>query len=161
MADTHTLGGRKFVEIGGSSIEQDYYFQGLIKGAGIDELERGADEEAGDFAGRMLDALVANQAVLRMLGVLLIPADAVPSKHRGDPGEVWTPDMAEETAGFLGRLRRDDDKAKVRSLVLTLLLDFLNAGIDSLTPTQTSSPSPVPAKIDQTGSRSATAAGPG
>ena len=60
-------------------------------------------------------------------------------------------EIAEETAGFIGRIRKPKEKAKVRSLVLSLLLPFFEKELVSLWTTRTSSDEPSP--DEQTRSR--------
>lgn len=156
--ERHTLGGRTFVAVREGTVEQDYTFLGLIREAGIPELTIDPDEGADEFARRILDKLVENGAVLKLLGCLLVPEELVGGRRsrfhlgrRPDPGEVWTPEIGEETAAFLARLRERDDKLKIQGLVLTLLVSFFESGIVSLWTTEISSDETIP---DQTGEES-------
>jgi hypothetical protein len=78
------------------------------------------------------------------------------------PDRVWTPELGEETAKFLGSLHTGEDKAKIRSLVLTLVLDFFESGIISSWTTETSSSEaiPIPETEDES-SRQVAATEPG
>jgi len=142
MTEKHTLGGRTFLTVKESTVEQDFRFLALVKQARIDEvtLEPGESPEA--FARRLLEAAVESGAILELLGCLLVPDEAAPRGR--DPGEAWTLEMAEETARFLGGLRKPEDKDRIRGLVLSLLIPFVESGIVSLRTSTTSSDGAVP-----------------
>jgi len=149
--ERHKLGGRTFVAVRESTVEQDYTFLGLIREAGISELTLQPDEGPDEFARRTLDHLVADGAVLKLLGCLLIPEELIGGRRsrfalgrRPDPGEVWTPEIGEETAAFLGRLKEQQDKLKIQGLILTLLVSFFESGIVSLWTTEISSDEAIP-----------------
>jgi len=151
MADRHLLGGRPFLTVQESTVEQDFIFLALVKEAGIDDLTQSRGETTGDFAVRILETAIANGVVLRLLACLLVPEPEV-ERPRGlrrlIPGRrdvpPWTRETAEETAEFLGSLRSPEDKAKIRALVLSLLVHFFESGTVSLWTTPTSSVEPVP-----------------
>ena len=146
LSAKHVLGGRTFLTMRESTVEQDFHFLALVKRARIDEIvmERGETPET--FARRLLETTIESGAILDLLGCLLVPEEAAPRDH--DPGEAWTREMGEETARFLGGLRDPTDKATIRSLVLSLLVSFFESGIVSLQTSTTSSgeaiPSPTP-----------------
>jgi hypothetical protein len=147
VAERHVLGGRGFLTVQESSVEQDFIFLSLIKDAGIDEVLREPEEAPEDFARRLLETTVKSGTALRLLGCLLVPEKAIPKRRfgrRAEPGEIWTPDMSEETAQFIGQLRDRKDKAKINSLVLSLLISFFSAGIVSLWTSTMSSRETVP-----------------
>lgn len=153
MALKHTLGGRSFLTVQETTVEQDLIFLELVKRAGIDEITIDPSEEIAVFSGRLLGALVKNRAVLELLGCLLMPAELIPRRgmfrRRHEPEAIWTPELGTKTAKFLGSLRAKEDKAKIRSLVLSLLLDFFESGIVSLWSTQTSSSEAVPLPTEE------------
>lgn len=148
MALKHTLGGRSFLTVQETTVEQDLVFLELVKRAGLDEITIDPSEDIAAFSGRLLGALVKNLVILELLGCLLIPAELVPPRgmfrRRQEREAVWTPELGMETATFLGSLRAEEDKAKIRSLILSLLMDFFENGIVSLWTTQTSSSEAVP-----------------
>ena len=150
MAERHKLGGRTFVAVRESTVEQDYTFLSLVAEAGISELTMEPEEAPDVFTRRILDATVRNGAVLKLLGCLLIPEEMIPKRSRfaigrkAEPGEAWTPELSEQTAAFLGRLTSPKDKAKIRELVLSLLLSFFESGIVSLWTTATSYDETIP-----------------
>ena len=159
MAEKHTLGGRTFLTIRESTVEQDFRFIALIKRARIDEITLEPGESPGAFARRLLEAAVESAAILELLGCLLVPEEAAPRDR--DPGEAWTREMAEETARFLGGLKKPEDKAKVQGLVLSLIIPFVESGIVSLRTSTTSSDGAVPDTRKRKPSPGATAPGPG
>ena len=141
------LGGRAFLTVQESSVKQDFIFLSLIKDAGIDEVLREPDEAPEDFARRLLETTVKSGTALQLLGCLLVPEKAMPKRRfgrRAEPGEIWTVEMGEETAEFIGQLRDRKDKAKINSLVLSLLISFFSTGIVSLWTSTMSSRETVP-----------------
>ncbi len=157
MSEKHTLGGRTFLPLRESTIEQDFRFLALVKQARIDEVIMQPGEGPEDFARRLLEVTIESGAILDLLGCLLIPEDLAPQDR--DPGEVWTPEMGRDTARFLGRLRAPEDKAEVRGLVLSLLVSFFESGIVSLWTSTTSSGEAVPTHRDQPAPQADTATG--
>lgn len=157
--EKHVLGGRTFLTIRESTVEQDFRFIALIKRARIDEITLEPGESPGAFARRLLEAAVESAAILELLGCLLVPEEAAPRDR--DPGEAWTREMAEETARFLGGLKKPEDKAKVHGLVLSLIIPFVESGIVSLRTSTTSSDGAVPDTRKREPSPGATAPGPG
>ena len=140
--EKHVLGGRTFLTVRESTVEQDFRFLALVKRARIDEITIQPRESPEVFARRLLEATVESGAILDLLGCLLVPEETAPRDR--DPGETWTREMGEETARFLGRLREPEDKARVRSLVLSLLVSFFESGIVSLWTSKTSSTEAIP-----------------
>ena len=146
MTDRHKLGGRSFLTVQDATVEQDFLFLELIHNAHIDRIVLSEGEDAAEFSERILGALVGDGAVLKLLGCLLVPA-AAPTRRLGfrrDTTITWTPELGAETARFLGGLKSPEDKAKIRALVLTLLVHFFENGIVSLWTTKTSSGEAIP-----------------
>jgi len=142
MNEEHTIGGRTFLTIKESTVEQDFLFLALVKRARLDDVVLEPGESPEDFARRLLEAAVESGAILEILACLLVPEEAAPRGR--DPGEAWTREMAEETARFLGGLKKPEDKDKIRSLVLSLLIPFVESGIVSLRTSMRSSRAAVP-----------------
>jgi len=140
--EKHVLGGRTFLTVTESTVEQDFRFLALVKRARIDEIVMEPGDSPETFARRLLEATVESGAILDLLGCLLVPEEAAPRDR--DPGEVWTREMGEETARFLGHLRDPADKAKIRSLVLSLLICFFESGIVFLWTSTTSFGEAIP-----------------
>lgn len=144
------LGGRTFVAVRETTLEQDYTFLGLVREAGVSELTIHPDEGADGFARRTLDELILSGSVFKILGCLLVPEELVGRRsrfaigRRPEPGELWTPEVAEQTGAFLARLNDPRDKAKINSLILTLLASFFQSGIVSLWTTEISSDETIP-----------------
>jgi len=156
--EKHVLGGRTFLTVRESTVEQDFRFLALVKRARIDEITLQPGESPEAFARRLLEATVESGAILDLLGCLLVPEEAAPRDR--DPGEAWTREMGEETARFLGRLREPPDKARIRSLVLSLLVSFFESGIVSLWTSTTSSGETIPNTTPTPPSPGATEHGP-
>lgn len=142
MTEKHVLGGRTFLPLRESTVEQDFRFLSLIKRARVDEVVMHPGESPEAFARRLLEVTIESGVILDLLGCLLIPEDLAPGDR--DPGEVWTSELGRETAQFLGQLHDPKDKAEVRGLVLSLLVSFFESGIVSLWTSRTSSVETIP-----------------
>ena len=142
MSEKYVLGGRVFLPVSESTVEQDFRFLALVKQARVDEITMTQSESPEDFARRLLETTIESGVILDLLGCLLIPEDRAPQDR--DPGEAWTRQMGDETARFLGGLRTPKDKAEVRGLVLTLLVSFFDSGIVSLWTSKMSSHEAIP-----------------
>ena len=158
MTQKHTIGGRTFLPLRESTVEQDFRFLALIKRARIDEVVMQPGESPEAFARRLLEVTIESGMILDLLGCLLVPEDIAPQDR--DPGEVWTPVVGQETARFLGQLRDPKDKAEVRGLVLSLLVSFFESGIVSLWTSTTSSTEAIPSPKDSQANPAGTAPGP-
>ncbi len=158
MTEKHVLGGRTFLPLRESTVEQDFRFLALVKRARIDEVVMHPGERPEAFARRLLEATIESGVILDLLGCLLIPEDCAPQDR--DPGEVWTPEMGQETARFLGQLRDANDKAQVRSLVLSLLVCFFESGIVSLWTSPMSFAEAIPNCKEDQQNQDGTASGP-
>jgi hypothetical protein len=130
MGEKHVLGGRTFVSVTESTVEHDLYFHGLAGRAGL-RFEKDEHESAADFAARILEEVVQSGKTLELLGCLMVPEEV------GVDG--WSPDEARKTAAFIGQLRGEEDKALVRALILSLLMDFFRCGLASIWISQRSS----------------------
>lgn len=159
MTEKHILGGRTFLTIKESTVEQDFLFLALVKRARLDDVVLEPGESPDDFARRLLEAAVESGAILEILACLLVPEEAAPRGR--DPGEAWTRAMSEETARYLGGLKKPEDKDKIRSLVLSLLIPFVESGIVSLRTSTTSSRAAVPKTSKDRRSPGGTAPGRG
>ena len=142
MTEKHTLGGRTFLPLRESTVEQDFRFLALVGRARISDVVMQPGERPEAFARRLLDVTIESGVILDLLGCLLVPEELAPQDR--DAGEVWTPEVGQETARFLGQLRDPKDKAEVRGLVLSLLVSFFESGIVSLWTSRTSSVETIP-----------------
>jgi len=132
----YELGGRAFVHVGESTVEHDYTFLALQTAAGLDVFDMQVGESPEVFAERLVRQVIASGKALPLLGCLLVPE---PTDSQKPAGEAWTPEMGEKTARFLGTLTAEKDKAQVRSLIATLLIDFFQSGLASVRTTAMSS----------------------
>jgi hypothetical protein len=134
------LGGRVFVPVTESTVEHDLHFQGLVGRAGL-RLDIGDGESTEEFADRILEESIKSGKTLDLLGCLVVPDDV--------GVEGWTPEEAQTTAAFIGQLRGEKDKARVRGLILSLFLNFFRCGLASIWTSESSSKSqPVTNPID-------------
>lgn len=129
--DPIVLGGRTFRPIGESTVEHDYGFIALVRGMGLTSPSARAHEAPEELALRLLGEIIGSGKAMDALGYLLVPD--------GTPSEAWTPELGRQTAAFLAKLTRPEDKALVRSLTLSLLHDFFALGLGSWAISQTSS----------------------
>ena len=101
--EKHILGGRTFLTITDSTVEQDFHFLALTSRAHIDKITLQPDESPEAFGRRLLELTVKSGLVLELLGCLLVPQqDTVTG---AEPGEAWTREIGEATAIFLGQLK--------------------------------------------------------
>lgn len=153
----HVLGGRTFLSVTESTVEHDLYFHGIAGRAGL-RFEKGEDESVEEFASRILAELIQSGQALELLGCLIVPEEV--------GVEGWTPEEARRTAAFIGQLRKEEDKAHVRALILSLLIGFFGCGLASIWTSPKSSSGGRPARTGPKESAgpeiptTATAAGP-
>lgn len=124
MATTHTLGGRVFREAKRSTIEHDIWTMDQIRASGLDSVRRDPDEMFEEFGLRLLDVALRSGRALDLIGGLLLP-DEVDDLD-------WSPELAKETAKFLGRLSSEEDKQQVHVLLGKLVAGFFAAGVLSV-----------------------------
>jgi len=117
------LAGRAFDAAGPSTIQQDHWMMTRVREAGLLLVEREPDEDPQAYGERMLDALLRSEQGLELLGGLLVPV----GQRR------WTPEVALETAAFIGDLSAPEDKARVGALLASLLIPFLMRALASST----------------------------
>ena len=119
------FGGRRFTSVPPAelSVGQELRYMQLYAKSGLGDLTLQEGEDPRAFALRIVDELTAAGIVLEMLGSLLLPEDKEPKD--------WTPEMGKATAAFLSSLTGEENRAAVRAHVLTLVLDFFEAGLIS------------------------------
>lgn len=145
------LAGRVFVPVGESTIEHDTEVMRLLRAAGLEAAFAAGGE---DFAWHALGALVESRTLLPLVACLIVPEAHAPRR----PGRFgrwlervglvqtsavrggWSPEVAAETAAFLGQLDEPADKETVYGLVALLLLPFVNGALRSWRPSPRSSP---------------------
>lgn len=130
-ADRLTLGGREFEPMTVTTIEHDFWLMSRIRTAGLDAMEKGAEESPEEFVARILDQVIDSGSAFEVLGGLLMPAQL--------PPQQWTPAVAVETAKFIRGLTDPIDKAKVQSQMIAVLIGFFANGLTSLTTSRKSS----------------------
>lgn len=118
------LGGRRFVEIGESTVEHDDWFMVRVEKAGLVDVLMGEHERPDDFARRVLRDVLRSGSTNELIGALIVP--------EGKTGLDWTPAMAMETANFIGALHTPEDKQVRQGLVTSLLIHFFATGLVSL-----------------------------
>lgn len=123
MNTIHTINGRAFRAIGESTLEHDLTTWRIIHEAGLDQPAIREDESPEAFSHRLLSDLIASGKACELLGCLLIPEDT--------RSEDWTPASGHETAVFLSRLTRPDDKRRAQNLVVSALIEFFEQGLVS------------------------------
>ena len=69
--------------------------------------------------------------IFKVLGGLFLP--------EGISSLDWTPQVAEETASFLKKISDPQDKLEIQRQVISLLIDFFQSGLASLTISRNSS----------------------
>jgi hypothetical protein len=117
------IGGQKWRAVKRSTIEHDFWMMKHIREAGLDAGRLRPGEKPEEFAIRLLHQVIASGKAFTLLGGVLLPA--------GMADEHWTPERAEQTAAFLRGLAADEDKAAVKSAIISLLTGFLEAGLRS------------------------------
>jgi hypothetical protein len=127
--ERYILGGRRFLSITDSTVEHDLHFHGLAGRAGL-QFDMGEGESPKAFGERILNATIQSGTTIELLGCLIVPEEVGP--------DGWTPAEAQKTAAFIGQLRGADDKAVIRSLILSLLTDFFQCGLASIWTSQSS-----------------------
>lgn len=115
-----TLGGRTFVPVTGSTLAHDTWYMGLVSRTGLDAIVRRDDETEPEFGTRLLRALLASGAIVELLGGMLVPTGTVPTE--------WTPQLAAETAAFIGGLEDPQEKDKAYPLMIECWSRFFQNG---------------------------------
>jgi hypothetical protein len=121
--ERHVLGGRTFLSVTESTVEHDLYFHGIAGRAGL-RFEKHEEESVEAFSARILAETIQSGKALELLGCLLVPEEI--------GVEGWTPEEARRTAAFIGQLRGEEDKARVRALILSLIIGFFGCGLASV-----------------------------
>ena len=115
------LGGRAYRAVAVSTVERDVFIMARVRTAGLDSIVKTADETAEEYALRVLEALLALDSVLELVGALIIPAELA--------DEQWSPEVARETRALVGRITKQEEKDLVKQALLGLLVPFLESGL--------------------------------
>lgn len=173
MSEKITIGGRRFVRVSVLTVAQDEYFTQLLFEAGVKDPEKQPGEDLSEYSVRIFKALLETGTLRPMLACMIAPADSVRSPRRGLAAMLerwrvitplpratgWSPDVARETAEFLGEITEPRDKERLYQLVHELLIPFYRSGLSSWarsltsgsvcgadeSPASASSPAPAPA----------------
>ena len=135
------IGGQKWRAVKRSTIEHDFWLMKNIREAGLDAVRIQPGEKPEEFAVRLLHEVIGSGKAFMLLGGMLLPESI--------PDEQWSPERAHETAAFMRGLAADEDKAAVKSAIISLLTGFLEAGLRSYANSGTAStaasqPQPAP-----------------
>ena len=147
MSKIIELGGRKFVAVTGSTIEHDYWLMDMVRRAGLDQIVVPSDtstDSIEEFMRELLSRCISDGRVFLLMGGLIMP--------EGKQGHEWTVGMAQETADFIKRLTKPEDKAAVQTHVVSMLLGFFQNGLVSLLTSRKSSTSPETHDVSATAS---------
>lgn len=126
-----TLGSRVFWVQEEGTIEHDLWTMKIIRDKGLDKLTLDAAESSEAFVQRVLSMILETGALFTILAAGLVP-----------DGQPWTPEGAEEVAGFLKDLREPEDKKLMQHLVVSVLIGFFAAGLPLWTNSRKSSGTP-------------------
>lgn len=133
-AQTFTLGGRVFRAVVEHTVAHDVYFMGRVRLARLDSLDLEDGEPPEAYAHRLLGSLMASDKALEIIGALIVP------EKLSDLD--WSPEVAAETAAHVGRIHDPTEKAAVQTVLLSVLIPFLQRGLGSLMTTRASSDAP-------------------
>lgn len=121
MKDRHTLDGKVYRELKKSTIAHDLWVNDKIRASGLNKLEKGPDEEWGDYGVRVTESVLNSGVALLLLGGLLIPDEIEDLR--------WRPETAIATAEALAGISEPDEKTKVHVLIGNLVMGFFVDGV--------------------------------
>ena len=116
-----TIGGTTYRQLSETTIEQDHAIMKVVRGMGVEELAMRDGESPEQFAERVFDELMQDGRAFTLLGCFLVPV-----------GGEWSRDNIAVTAQAMRSATSAEDKAKIRSMVFTLLVGFLAGGLTSV-----------------------------
>jgi hypothetical protein len=125
------LGGRRFavVNYARRTVLLDHHVGHLIRKSGVDKVVPMPDDGEGDAANkaylmRLQTALLDSGMACEVIAGFLLP--------EGKVERDWTPQMAKDTAAFIGRLDTQEDRELVVQLAMDAVLGFFLDGIRRL-----------------------------
>lgn len=124
------LGGRDFEVVSKSTIEWDVTLLTLLQGCGLADVSMHAGEDAEQLAFRVFRTLMSSGAVFEILACVLVPAGTDPY--------AWTPELMRETSAFIRKLHTEEDKAAIRSQIVSLVAGFFQQGLLSISTSRSS-----------------------
>ncbi len=125
-----TLGGRSFKPVTHSTLEHDIATCEMLQRMGMADLTARSGETDRQLQDRIMSGVVKSGELLPLLGHLIMPT----AKNE------WTPEMAIETAVFLGALKNPKDKATLLGLIVELALFFCKVALGCILTSQKSFP---------------------
>ena len=119
------LGGRHWRILETSTLQHLLWMDQRVAESGLAGLLQQAVtvKEAGEHAGRIWEQISKSGKALAFLGGMLMPEKI--------PDIEWTPARAEETMAFLEKLTAPEDHARIRSLLVSVVLGFFGVVRDS------------------------------
>lgn len=120
------LGGRQFACVNYEHITvlNEHYVMKLMRATGLDTVMPQPDESDDQYYVRLYARMVDTLKLHELLAGYLLPL----GKTEAD----WTLELAAETAAFIAKLARPEDKAEVHRLGMAVTFDFFAAGLVSL-----------------------------
>src|SRR6266403_531754 len=126
------LGGREFDVVSRGTIEWDVALLTVLQGLGLADVVLGPGETAEQLAHRILKTLTSTPKLFDLLGCLLVP--------KGTELFDWSPELQQQTASFIKRLHGEEDKAAIKSQVVSMVTVFFQSGLLSMQTCLPSSP---------------------
>ncbi len=123
--ETIELGGRRWRIIETGTLERVLWMDRHVVEAGLGRMLQSAAaqnpdaESAGEVAGRIWEQISRADKAIAFLAGSLVP------EHLAD--DAWTWAVADETAMFLKKLTAPEDHARVRSLLVSVVMGFFVA----------------------------------
>lgn len=124
------LGDRDFEVVSKSTIEWDVTLLMLLQGCGLADVSMHEGEDAEQLAFRVFRTLMSSGAVFEILACVLVPAGTDPY--------AWTPTLMKETSAFIRKLHTEEDKAAIRSQIVSLVAGFFQHGLLSISTSRSS-----------------------
>jgi hypothetical protein len=124
-SNIYILGGRRYRMVEAGTLEHLIWMDVLIADSGLrDSLFApvpATPAGTGDFAGKVWDQLSKSGRIFDYLGGMLIPTDL--------QDEDWTPAIAAESAARFKKLTDPADHARIRSILIALVIGFFEAAL--------------------------------
>ena len=131
------LGGRRWRILQAGTLEHMIWMDQQVTEAGLTALLKAAPSE-GEWTDRIWQAISHSGQTFPLLSGMLIPENL--------SDDAWTPAEAEKTSAFLKKLTAPEDKARIRALLVSVVLGFFGvaqsfAGLsDSVSAAQPAAP---------------------
>lgn len=112
------LRGRRFREIPISSVKHELHFWRYARKAGLQDHQPHEGEGDEEYVTRMLDRIIDADVLVELISDVLLPIEA----------EKWTPEIAEQTAGWMYELPPNEFWAVMKPVVASLIAGFFVLG---------------------------------